>query len=256
MSKRVLSTWAAICVLAAAPAAFADVLTVISDRDNTLYEADPPSTGCVQGQGCPQSNGAGQRFFVGRTDGKTGIALRRGLLHFDLSSIPAGSSIDSVVLTLEMTMTISGPTPVSLHRATSDWGEGTSDAPGQEGGGTDATMGDATWFHTFFDSSFWTSVGGDFDASASATAMVDDVGSYSWGSTAGMEADVSAWVDNPGANFGWVVVGDEAPQGQGGGSTTKRFNTREFEEEGTTQPMLVVNFTLPVPVELQSFDID
>ena len=154
-----------------------------------------------------------------------------------------------------MSRTNAGPAPVSLHRATADWGEGTSDAPGQEGDGTDATPSDATWFHTFFDTDFWASIGGDFAPTASATTSVDQEGPYSWGSTAGMTADVSAWVDDPIANFGWVVVGDESLSGQGQ-STAKRFDTHEIAEEGPLAPQLQITFTPPVPVELQSFDVD
>ena len=249
------TTLAVICALLTAPALSADTLTVISDRDNTLYEVQCQPDGKV----CERSNGAGFHFFAGRTQGKDGQGfgeLRRGLIHFDVSSIPPGSTIDSVVLTLNMSRTIAGPQDVSLHSALADWGEGTSDAPGQEGGGADATPGDATWFHTFFDTSFWATVGGDFAATPSATTVVGSEGVYTWGSTPGMEADVSAWVDNPSMNFGWVVVGEENLEG--GGATTKRFDTREIDpDEGPfLMPELSIDFTLPVPVELQSFDID
>ena len=53
--------------------------------DNTLFED-------ISGN---LSNGAGDNFFVGTTNG--GL-IRRGLIAFDISSIPTGSTIDSASL--------------------------------------------------------------------------------------------------------------------------------------------------------------
>jgi len=79
-----------------------------------------------------RSNGAGAHFFAGRTDsGK----LRRGLIAFDVAAtVPAGSTITAVTLDLYMSRTDTGMVTVNLHRVLSDWGEGMSDAPGEEGG--------------------------------------------------------------------------------------------------------------------------
>ncbi len=41
----------------------------------------------------------------------------------------------SVTLTLHMSKTISGGQTLRLQRLAADWGEGTSHAPGEEGGG-------------------------------------------------------------------------------------------------------------------------
>ena len=96
-------------------------------KDNTLYES---ATGAL-------SNGAGQHFFSGKTD--SSALLRRGLITFDIAgSIPAGSTIESVTLTLNMSKTSSGTQTIELHRLLADWGEGSSDAPSNEGGGTSA----------------------------------------------------------------------------------------------------------------------
>jgi len=101
------------------PMASADVLTVVADRDNTMYE-DPPGT---------NSNGAGSFIFTA-TQSSNGWA-RRALLHFDVSSIPAGSTINSAQLSLRVTQTISGSQDIDLHRVVADWGEAGSNAPGQ-----------------------------------------------------------------------------------------------------------------------------
>ncbi len=216
----------------------ADEVTVPADRDNTLYE---DSLGNL-------SNGAGDHVFAGVTQE---ARIRRAVVHFDVTVIPPGAVIESVEVTLDMSMTVAGPTAVSVHRLTADWGEGTSDAPGNEGGGDASTIGDATWVHRFFDTDTWAAQGGDFVAKPSAVETVDQVGSYTWGSTDELVADVQGWVDDPGVNFGWLWMGEEGSTG-----TAKRFDSRESAPEGTGGPRLRVVYQPPVPVELQTIEID
>lgn len=223
-----------LALLIAVPA-LGDSVILTPSKDNTLYELAVPS---LEGTGQPFSNGVGDFFFAGLT--RFGGDIRRGLVAFDVSgSVPAGSVITGVTLTLEMSKTIAGPTPVELRRVTSDWGEGTSDAEGSEGIGAPATKDDATWLHTFYPGSFWATVGGDFSAATSAVQTVDDLGTYVWGSTPEMVADVQSWLDSPGTNFGWLVLGDESVP-----PTAKRFNTRE---NGSGSPQLAITFQAPVP---------
>ncbi|MHC4948735.1 MAG: DNRLRE domain-containing protein, partial [Planctomycetota bacterium] len=206
--------------------ALADVVNIPADKDNTLYEN---ASGAL-------SNGAGEHFFAGRADTSNPEPLRRGLIEFDIDgAIPAGSTINSVTLTLVMSRTRGGIEPVSLHRVLADWGEAGSVAAGQEGGGGAAQTGDATWLHTSFSTTFWTSPGGDFSPTASATQNVGGNGSYSW-SSAGMVADVQAWLDGTLDNHGWLLLGNESTN-----KTAKRFESRE---NGTTgnRPVLVVDF--------------
>ena len=211
------------------PIASADVLSVESDKDNTMYE-DAPGT---------NSNGSGSYIFTGFQASNGWV--RRALLHFDLSSIPAGSTVNSVQLSLRVTQTTTGAEPYDLHRVTSDWGEAGSNAPGQEGGGTAAQDGDATWVSAFHPSTSWVQAGGDFVATLSATASVDAVGSTPVWSSAGMTADVQSWIDGAQPNFGWVLKHDDESSPPGVGNA-KRFASRE----GTTpsqRPTLVVDFT-------------
>jgi hypothetical protein len=199
-------------------------------KDNTMYQ---DSTGGL-------SNGAGQGFFAGRN--ATGT-IRRGLLAFNITdSIPAGSNILSVTLTLNCSQTVSGAQEVSLHRASADWGEGTSIAAGNGGGGAPATPNDATWLHRFFNTLFWSSVGGDFLPTPRATQTVTGLGSYTWASTPEMVADVQQWLDSPSTNFGWVVVGNEAVS-----ATAKRFDSRE-NINPLVRPRLTVTYQPPVGV--------
>jgi hypothetical protein len=213
-------------VLAGTSGAEADVITIVPSKDNTLYE---DGTGSL-------SNGGGGSFFAG----KSGMGvIRRAVLAFDIGGeIPAGSTINSVSLTLRMSRTTNAAQPVSLHKVLADWGEGTSFASGGGGGGGPATAGDATWLHTFYNTDFWTTAGGDFVAAASAVTDVNEIGFYTWGSTRQMVADVQSWVDNPAGNFGWILVGNEVPAQQ----TGKRFDSRE-STTAAYRPMLTINFT-------------
>ena len=102
-------------------------------KDNTLYESPEGSV----------SNGAGGHLFSGRNNEGD---IRRALVAFDVAgSIPPGATIMSVSLQLRMSRTAGGPERVSLHKVLADWGQGSSDADGNEGGGTESTGGDATW---------------------------------------------------------------------------------------------------------------
>jgi hypothetical protein len=197
-------------------------------KDNTLYE-DPSGS---------LSNGAGDYFFAGKTGNGS---IRRALVQFDISTIPAGAVIDSVKLTLHMSRTQPGNDELlELHRVLSDWGEGSSDATENEGGGASSTTGDATWIHTFFDTQFWINSGGDFESTVSASQSVGDIAYYSWGSTAQMVSDVQDWLDNPSNNFGWVILGNETTN-----STAKRFDSKD---NSSNQPLLTVYYTPPTSV--------
>ena len=207
------------------------MVQISAAKDNTLYE-DPNGS---------LSNGAGDYFFAGKTG--EGF-IRRALVQFDISTIPAGAVIDSVKLTLHMSKTPPGNQSFEfgLHRVLSDWGEETSDAPGEEGVGTSATTGDATWIHTFYDTQFWTNTGGDFESMASASQSVGDITFYSWGSTDQMVSDVQDWLNNPSNNFGWIILGNEAAN-----TTAKRFDSRE-NPNVNNQPLLTVYYTPPTSV--------
>jgi hypothetical protein len=175
-------------------------MVLTPSKDNTLYED-------VAGG---LSNGKGDSLYVGKTGENDGFHIRRGLIAFDLSAIPPGSTINSV--TLSMFVVKKAPNPaassvdVSLHLALKDWGEGTSIGGGA---GAPAQPGDATWLHNFYDTSFWTTPGGDFRASVSAIRTVTGAGqSYSWVGGS-LNGDVQAWVNNPASNFGWFIRGAE-----------------------------------------------
>ena len=136
-------------------------------KDNTIFSE------------AAESNGQGIYLFVGRTNEPS---IRRALLKFDLSGvIPNGAVIESASLNLSMNRTIVGNQTITVHRLLRDWGEGPSNAFGQEGRGAPAETGDATWVNAFHPSDAWSSQGGDFEAVASASQSVGANGIYSWG---------------------------------------------------------------------------
>jgi hypothetical protein len=204
--------------------ASATIIVINPSKDNTLYEYDP-----AEGD---TSNALGLHFFAG----ETGMGeLRRGVVAFDIAGhIPEGSTITAVSLSMNMSRTATETArAVELHKLLVDWGEGTSDAPGEEGDGAPATSNDATWRHRFFDTLFWTNEGGDFSATVTASQSVGAIGQYTWTSVQ-MVADVQEWLDNPANNFGWLLLGDESTI-----ATAKRFDTRE----SASPPVLTIQYT-------------
>jgi FtsP/CotA-like multicopper oxidase with cupredoxin domain len=207
--------------------ASATTININPSKDNTLYEY-------VVADG-DRSNALGIHFFAGMT--AEGL-IRRGVLAFDIAgSIPTGSTITSASLTMNMSRTISDARIVELHKLLADWGEGTSNANAQEGEGAPATANDATWRHRFYNTIFWTTQGGDFSATVSASQSVGGIGEYIW-TSAQMVADVQSWLNTPASNFGWLVLGDESTS-----PTSKRFDTRE----STSPPVLTIEYTASTP---------
>jgi len=252
-----------------APSRRADAETVVFDTgiDNTLYQYDPGKYDADKDKSWIKSNGQGNYFAAGRTLSKS--QLQRALIKFDLSPglIPANKTVGSASLKLYV---VDAPqndqTPrdfwlVSLPQVDQAWGEGSSNADIYQSGsgkGADATLGDATWYHTQYDPSdanhydadltpisspwvyhpsengFWPeesvtspaglalelgqgALGDDaFSLPGTYAPAVEDVGGsgmYVTLSSDQMAADIQAWLDNPDANFGWILLGDESVVG-------------------------------------------
>jgi len=194
---------AGLLVLASPRWASAETAVLEPDRDATLYES----------AGGTLANGSGDHLFFGRTDQGSDFR-RRALLRFDIASaIPAGATVTSVSLAFAVDrIRDASPRTVALHRCGASWGEGPSNAGGNEGRGGGAAAGDATWIHRTLPSVLWTNPGGDFAPSASATVAVGSTGPYTVTSTAALVGDVQAWIDAPATNAGWVVIGDETTE--------------------------------------------
>lgn len=156
-----------------------------ASSDTSIYQQDVEA-----------GNGAGQFIVAGDN--------ARGLIKFDVS-IPEGSTVIDAVLTLSAGATAGAGSAVSVHQLTTAWGEGSSDAAGDEYIGAAAQLFDATWQYSFFDGEQWAVPGGDFGGSSAVTG-VSGVGAYEWIGN-GLVDDVQSWVDDAATNFGWLLQG-------------------------------------------------
>jgi len=224
MTPRPLQNALALALLAPLSATGTSQVVLEASKDNMILE----ESGAL-------SNGGGFFFIVGRTGTMNGFSNKRSLLAFDVAGqVPAGATVTSAVLQLYMRKTVSGPQTIDLHRATRDWGEGTSYATG--GNGAPATAGDATWTDAFYPSQKWSKPGGDYLPAVSASQSVDGLGEYTWSSPQ-LTADVQDMLDAPQNDFGWILIGNETGQ-----KTTKMFGSRTgFPGQ---IPLLTVTYTL------------
>ena len=176
----------------------------------------------------PSSNfGTGPDMVIGTQGPTVGTTRNRGLLRFDLTGqIPPSAKITSVALTLNVAKVPLGAANsiFELRRVLQEWNES-----------------EATWNNRSSASGGWSSPGAeapaDFSTALSATAPVAGLGVSTFASTTNLIADVQAWVDNPGTNFGWIVL----TQSEEVAKTARRITSREGGNNG---PTLVVEYSV------------
>ena len=235
MLNRILKTAVPAAALILTTAVQGDVVVLEASKDNSMYQGFFSDT---------NASGAGPNLFVGNIANGQGFS-RRSLIEFDVSGIPACSTINSVTLSLVLDMSISNDQDIATHRVLQEWGEGTSVPDGGGGGGGGAggepTEDSSTWEHTFFPDELWDNPGGDFDGTASAVTSVGGATTaYLW-SSAGMVDDVQGWVGASSSNHGWILIGNEIDI-----VTTKRFVSSEGDS-AEDRPTLTIDFTPPTP---------
>jgi hypothetical protein len=222
---RTLAIAAAVGTLLAS--ARADVIEIPASKDNTLFNDLTGGT----------SNGLGAEMIVGRAGGMASFPIRRALIAFDVASyVPAGATINSAQLVLVRTIGNSVARTIEMHGVLADWGEGASNA--SSGQGAASQPGDATWIHCFYPATTWSSPGGDFTSSISASQIVNGPGTFTWGPSTALTGDVQAALDTPSASFGWLLKDQNETQGQ----TTHVFGTRD-NLDPALRPLLVIDFT-------------
>ena len=182
-------------------------------------------------QGLPDANGGGEPNMVSGQLGDRGqFDLRRSLLRFDTSGIPAGSTVNSVTLRVTVVMTPLTPAQsvFDVRRLLQDWTEfgvtwnsRTAAAPWQVPGASGA---------------------GDVAGAASSSVLVINNSPpttpvpYTIPSTPALVADVQGWVNNPTSNFGWLLTSESESTSR----TARRFATRETANNA---PVLVIDYT-------------
>jgi hypothetical protein len=230
--RRVFVFFCVVASLSAATSADAGTVTYVFEQGQSGYTGCDDTTIFSESE---NSAGGGDGVFVGANGS---LNARRALLRMDLSSIPAGATVQSATLELTVSTTPNAtPIAIALHAATRAWGEGSVVPPGAGGAGAAPATGDATWSWSKFNQTAWTAAGGDFSAATSATASAGAVGSVSAWTGAGLAADVQAWVSNPASNFGWVLVGPE--------TTAQRVRKFYSSEAAQFRPRLTVTVLVP-----------
>jgi hypothetical protein len=232
---KLLVSWVlAVCLLAisAARISAAQSRVLACVADTALFEQNT------------NHNLGGMEFLpVGRTpNGPRG----RALYKFTVADVlPAGSIIRSATLELEVVGTNANPRelPFAVHRVLAPWGEGNKIGNDPKSGtlGAPAEASEATWYARFHPNLLWSQPGGaaDVDYVGAETALEDipGEGRYLF-STDALVRDVQLWLDNSGANFGWLVkIDNESLTG-----TALGFASRE---DITAAPVLRVEYEPP-----------
>jgi hypothetical protein len=213
-------------------------ITAISARADSITLGSIADTSLFQNS--PDNNLGGHTNFASGT--MANGAHSRALIEFNPGSlIPAGSVITSV--TLSLTVTAAGnstPTAFELHPMLVDWGEGNK--VGQTG--APATSGEATWNARFANTTLWGTPGAlsgtDYSPTASAVTSIGSSGSFTFGSTSALVADVQNWLDNPASDFGWILLASDES------SLNSAHRFASSEDTLGRGPLLTIEFT-PVP---------
>lgn len=194
-------------------------LNPMADTTITQKSSPPPNT----------------QLLVGTTGSSGGSASSRSLLKFDIAgNIPSNAIVTSVALTV--TVAKVPPTPVNslfdLRAVLFAWNES-----------------DTTWTNRLA-ATPWSTPGGaggvDFSSNISQTNFFGSTtGLYTFVSNPNLVADVQNWLQNPGANFGWVAISES----QGVNFTERTINSREVLAGA---PTLLIQFAIPPTITLFS----
>ncbi len=203
----------------------ADTITLEASNDTTLNAGKPDN-----------NLGGSTTLIVGTT--AVGVS-NRALVRFDVAAaVPAKAVIASVRVSLVDVShsRIFKPSHFEFHRVMVNWGEGKKSGPL---GGV-AAEGEATWRQRFSTNRPWAAPGGspgnDYAAQPSVSLAMEGGLTNTWGTTPQLVADVQNWLDNPMANFGWLILSDR----EGSSGTSRRFASREAS--GREGPRLEIEF--------------
>jgi len=155
------------------------------------------STGCTGGQ-CSTA--------VEENGTSSGILEARGLIQFDLSSLPSDAVIKEVEIMLDVHgRTREGEPDFNMHQITSPW---TIDDTSRFGIGSD---GAATWKYSSWDTVEWNTPGGDFDDVILSSESNKERENHFFPTTDDLVALVQGWVDGSVENYGVLIRDPEKP---------------------------------------------
>src|SRR5690349_4539868 len=176
--------------------------------------------------------GSANNMIVGEVGSRAmpPFEIRRGLLRFDLSSLPAGAVVNSATLQISAVLMLPQD-PVNsdfgIHLLLEDWDELA-----------------VSWNSPLAGVS-WTAPGASDPADTvqapSSTVFVTGLGNYVFPTTPSLISDVQAWVNDPRSNFGWLLVSEE-----NGPESARHIGTRE--DISGNAPVLTIDFSLPPPI--------
>ena len=169
--------------------------------------------------------GASNRMSVEGDPGR----LKRALLQFDVSSIPAGAVLTSATLTVWKQGANNAADSLAVHVVTQAWVEGT----GSNGSG-------ASW-NTYDGSNGWASPGGDYVATPSSVILAP-LGNGP--KTLDVLSLVQAWVSGTVPNHGLLIR--QLYENAGVNHPQHNFRTRD----DTIQPTLTITYGAPPDIVL------
>jgi hypothetical protein len=165
------------------------------------------------------SAGVNPRGVVSILAGTRDNGIRdRGLLRFDLSSLPRSALIESARLRLTVTGVPRTPPQAMFHlhrmlkpwAADANWANATAGVPWAAPGAHAGT---------------------DYSTSTSATCLVGFGGAYDFGPSAQFAADIQTWLADPATNHGWILKTENELLAQ---------SARHFGSSESTQPPQLV----------------
>ncbi|MCP4272227.1 MAG: DNRLRE domain-containing protein [Gammaproteobacteria bacterium] len=191
---------------------------------------DTEDTMLIGGSYSSSNFGASNNLYIG----SAGFALR-GLLKWDLSVIPPGSTIVSAEMSLYSYQNYSGGgITINAHRMLQPWVEGSQvDQAGQQDSPPSATWVD------YGNSGLWDEPGAggtaDRDSSILSSTTNSGTGWYSWSLT----STIQHWVDGDWDNNGLVLLSDDESS-----NNLKIFRTSEYTN-ASFRPSLTIEYIQP-----------
>lgn len=176
----------------------------------------------IPGSKADNNTGAGVQMWV-----SSGGSNHRGLIEFNISSVPYGVKVLSATVELYDNgpdVTIDGV--LGIYRITRDWIEGTGDQTG-------ATPADGASWDAYDGVAAWSTPGGDYDTQLIASSPVPDMLAR-WHNF-DVTSLVSGWVNGTYPNYGMLIKAVS-------GSLTKSHLSTSDETEVTERPKLTINY--------------
>ncbi len=235
MNSSVIRPLVAICILSLPSfQASAATVTLTPVADTSIFLAFPD-----------KNLGANLSLAIGviASDSAT-----RGLVRFAPEvGMPPGARVTRAELQLNVVRSpiLAEDGSFQVFKLQVPWTEGRGGAGPAIGTGSVALQGEATWDSRQHGINSWGAPGGqsgeDFAPTASARGFLVGNAPLVFESGAALIADVQSWIDQPGANHGWLIK-DEV---EGLGGTARRFASRE---DTTQAPTLTIEFESPLRI--------